>query len=326
MVNKIPNVNIPLIPPDMGKIGKIVVDDTKKLGERVSGAFNDGLGGKYVGKDGVLTKGMQDATNRTKALADNVGKLGDKLLGSASNAIPAWKELKALLASQGDTDFDIRSVLGKKDSKSDVDVAVNGINEKLKAVKPIKIKAVKTKQLKTALTDTQKLIQDIGGSISQSFNQNFKGLIKGTQSFKTSMLNILDTILDKMLDVILNPIFDSIGGSISKGITSFLSFDGGGFTGKGVRAGGMDNKGGKLAMLHPNETVVDHTKGGVPFPSRGGGGTVVHMPVVNNFNGVTREEVMKDMDESQSRLKKLIDSESPSRIREYQKNSERGMA
>lgn len=39
------------------------------------------------------------------------------------------------------------------------------------------------------------------------------------------------------------------------------SFDGGGFTGFGARAGGVDGKGGFPAVLHPNETVIDHTKG-----------------------------------------------------------------
>lgn len=48
--------------------------------------------------------------------------------------------------------------------------------------------------------------------------------------------------------------------------------DGGGFTGSGVRAGGMDGKGGFMAMVHPNETVIDHTKG------QGMGGATV------NFN------------------------------------------
>ena len=43
---------------------------------------------------------------------------------------------------------------------------------------------------------------------------------------------------------------------------SVASFDGGGFTGRGSRSGGLDGKGGFMAMLHPNETVVDHTKGG----------------------------------------------------------------
>jgi hypothetical protein len=29
----------------------------------------------------------------------------------------------------------------------------------------------------------------------------------------------------------------------------------------GVRAGGIDGRGGFPAILHPNETVIDHTKG-----------------------------------------------------------------
>jgi hypothetical protein len=39
------------------------------------------------------------------------------------------------------------------------------------------------------------------------------------------------------------------------------SFEGGGFTGRGSRSGGLDGKGGFAAILHPNETVIDHTKG-----------------------------------------------------------------
>lgn len=37
------------------------------------------------------------------------------------------------------------------------------------------------------------------------------------------------------------------------------SFEGGGFTGFGVRAGGVDGKGGMPAIVHPNETIIDHT-------------------------------------------------------------------
>jgi hypothetical protein len=40
------------------------------------------------------------------------------------------------------------------------------------------------------------------------------------------------------------------------------SFEGGGYTGMGARAGGIDGKGGFPAILHPNETVIDHTQGG----------------------------------------------------------------
>jgi hypothetical protein len=40
------------------------------------------------------------------------------------------------------------------------------------------------------------------------------------------------------------------------------SFEGGGFTGFGARAGGIDGRGGMPAIVHPNETIIDHTMGG----------------------------------------------------------------
>lgn len=62
------------------------------------------------------------------------------------------------------------------------------------------------------------------------------------------------------------------------------SANGGGYTGNGARAGGLDGKGGFMAMIHPRETVVDHTKG------QGMGGVTV---IQNNTfqSGVTRSEV-----------------------------------
>ncbi len=41
------------------------------------------------------------------------------------------------------------------------------------------------------------------------------------------------------------------------------SFEGGGFTGRGSRSGGVDGRGGFAAILHPNETVIDHEGGGM---------------------------------------------------------------
>jgi TP901 family phage tail tape measure protein/lambda family phage tail tape measure protein len=67
----------------------------------------------------------------------------------------------------------------------------------------------------------------------------------------------------------------NFGGAISTGfpgaVTSFNpvgpapvglpGFAGGGYTGNGPRSGGMDGRGGFMAMLHPRETVVDHAQG-----------------------------------------------------------------
>ena len=60
------------------------------------------------------------------------------------------------------------------------------------------------------------------------------------------------------------PITDAVGimPSINPPTSSISpKFEGGGFTGYGSRSGGVDGKGGFPAILHPNETVIDHTKG-----------------------------------------------------------------
>lgn len=63
---------------------------------------------------------------------------------------------------------------------------------------------------------------------------------------------------------------------------ALFSFDGGGSTGSGSRSGGVDGKGGFPAILHPNETVVDHTKG----QRMGGNNITIH---VNSPSGDSAE-------------------------------------
>ncbi len=61
--------------------------------------------------------------------------------------------------------------------------------------------------------------------------------------------------------------FAAIAQAASTGLNAIagikaVSFEGGGFTGYGARAGGIDGRGGMPAIVHPNETIIDHTKGG----------------------------------------------------------------
>lgn len=58
---------------------------------------------------------------------------------------------------------------------------------------------------------------------------------------------------------------DSSSGGVWGWIKGLLSsFDGGGSTGDGPRAGGLDGKGGYMAMIHPKEHITDLTKGDMP--------------------------------------------------------------
>lgn len=98
--------------------------------------------------------------------------------------------------------------------------------------------------------------------------------------------NALDKIADRALSMAANGIWDMIFGAAMGGLSgglgggmfgrssstplgfggtagfypAFPSFAGGGHTGFGARTGGLDGLGGFMAMLHPNETVIDHTR------------------------------------------------------------------
>ncbi|WP_018935649.1 hypothetical protein [Thioalkalivibrio sp. ALJ24] len=90
--------------------------------------------------------------------------------------------------------------------------------------------------------------------------------------------------IDRMVaDLLASQLLETIGGAMSEqgGFIGAIggameSFDGGGYTGPGPRSGGVDGKGGFPAILHPNETVTDHTR-----ERRGGqgGGITVNMNI-----------------------------------------------
>jgi len=73
-----------------------------------------------------------------------------------------------------------------------------------------------------------------------------------------------------------------------------MSFEGGGFTGYGPRSGGLDGKGGFMAMVHPNETIIDHTKQGSPAKGAGKGSapeiSFTAQVVVESQAGMSPEE------------------------------------
>ena len=74
---------------------------------------------------------------------------------------------------------------------------------------------------------------------------------------------------------ILGGIWRTISGDALSGAlrgAGLPAFDGGGFTGMGSRSGGIDGKGGFYGILHPNETVIDHTKS-----QRAGGASSLHV-------------------------------------------------
>lgn len=104
----------------------------------------------------------------------------------------------------------------------------------------------------------------------------FGSIIDGSSSAKDAILKLVAEIakVQVMKGLMAMP---GMGGAASL-LGNLLSFDGGGYTGNAPRSGGLDGKGGFLAVMHPRETVMDHTKGGGGGQS-GGGEMSVHVTV-----------------------------------------------
>lgn len=157
---------------------------------------------------------------------------------------------------------------------------------------------------KDALTEAQEKVKSLADTIKSSMSEAFHSMVDGTKSFKDAMSDMAKSVIKKLFDILvvqqLVGQFDAstgtgtgLVGAIMGGLGGLTkSFDGGGFTGSGSRSGGVDGKGGFPAILHPNETVIDHTKPG------GGSGSVVVQQTINVSTGVqatVRQEVMSLM-------------------------------
>lgn len=131
-----------------------------------------------------------------------------------------------------------------------------------------------TKAAKEAASEIEKSFDSMQSSIANSMKSSFKAMLDGSKSLAEGVRDILGNILDQIYKLVATPIFNQIASGLTGSIFNALqlpSFEGGGMTGAGVRAGGLDGKGGKLALVHPNEEVVDYENGG----RRGGGNTVI---------------------------------------------------
>ena len=155
-----------------------------------------------------------------------------------------------------------------------------------------------------------KSLPSMDENIKSLTNQGLNGLtnalaagVTGAANFADAMKSMAKSVVDSLIKMliqkyIVDAAFGAItasfggGGGGSGAPNSYSpSFAGGGFTGMGSRSGGVDGKGGFNAILHPNETVVDHTKGG------GGGGVVVNQTinVTTGIQSTVRAEIVQLM-------------------------------
>lgn len=144
--------------------------------------------------------------------------------------------------------------------------------------------------------------KDIAGQTYDLFSNALGGLedvfVEFATTGKLSFKDLADSIIADLARIaarqltanLAEGLLGSVGGSGGSGglfaslfgaasssgsYTGAYGFDGGGYTGDSPRSGGIDGKGGFLAILHPQETVTDHTKPSRSVSSGTGGNNVV---------------------------------------------------
>jgi hypothetical protein len=150
--------------------------------------------------------------------------------------------------------------------------------------------------IKQKMTEAQERLKSLAESISGSFGNALMSVVDGTKSVGEAFRSMAVEIIKELYRVF---VVKQITGFIERSITSLFgaptaapvaslrpvarpsSFAGGGYTGNGARAGGLDGKGGFMAMMHPRESVIDHTRG------QGAGGVIVNQ-TINVSTGVSQ--------------------------------------
>lgn len=109
----------------------------------------------------------------------------------------------------------------------------------------------------------------------------FQAIVTGSESARDAVSKLLMKMAEMAAGSAFDRLFggssiwDTLGGLFGGGggakAAKVPSFSGGGNTGSAPRSGGLDGQGGFLAMLHPQESVIDHAKGGSGAPAGGGG-------------------------------------------------------
>jgi hypothetical protein len=173
-----------------------------------------------------------------------------------------------------------------------------------------------------AVTEAAEAMAARARSGARSVAEMLSGIVTGGKS----ALDVMGDLVMRLADVqIQRAIFGLNAGGIGTGVFGLLglaltppSFAGGGYTGSGPRSGGLDGKGGFMALLHPQETVIDHLRSAGRTGGRTGAGTspgaqavTIHVEV-SGANG--DRQIMAMVEAGVSRGLAAYDRQLPGRI------------
>ena len=189
----------------------------------------------------TLIPNIDDIREANEKLSESTGEVADKMF-DAMNPLTAYKN------SIEDTGKALDNV-AVNSMKRFEDSIIEGLKSGKLAFKDFATYVVE-QLIRIAIQQIviAKLIDPFRAFIDDAFNVG--DIIKGTTAKNLDAGYFLTSA---------GTGFSRGGETIIKGIKE--DYEGGGYTGMGARAGGVDGRGGFPAILHPNETVIDHTKG-----------------------------------------------------------------
>lgn len=167
-------------------------------------------------------------------------------------------------------------------------------------------------------------VENFAASIGDTLADSFTGMAEAVIGGKNALAALGDELgnIGKMLlNSAISSFFSNLfgggfgGGNPLSRVGSFSiggmpTYAGGGYTGSGSRSGGLDGQGGFMAMLHPDETVVDHAAG----QSFGGGG---QSEVLIRLDRGMVAEILKQAD---GNAVKIVDARAPAAVAKTQRN------
>lgn len=272
---------------------RIQIQREAQLREIEAEAMGGGWGGRLIAgaKKAVTERGFE--------LQDELARVTEEANKSASKASRGRSSAASAAAKQAKAIKDV--VAGLKD-----EIAQVGLSEKARRLHQelqragVDLYSREGQQISDMVERLQELqdAQEKNAEASRQageWNRRFLDALangrKGMADFlkQLAMMNLQLALLGKSgTGGILGSILSRITGGDP--LTNALrgaglpAFAGGGHTGYGPRTGGVDGQGGFMAILHPNESVIDHTKG------RGGGGGGTMVQVINNTGQPVEEE------------------------------------
>lgn len=173
------------------------------------------------------------------------------------------------------------------------------LREKLATVNKLVVQSIEEAKL-------DKMVAKMADSMETSITDMIMNIGQGVKSLKDVVTSMTRMILAEFVKI---RIAQPIAGALSAAMGSFFggggrsvpivdlrppTFAGGGFTGNAPRSGGVDGRGGFPAILHPRETVIDHTKGQQTKSDTINNITVNYSPQINALDPRTAAMVITE--------------------------------